>query len=263
MKERNLLLKIKATSPSENKVIRTKWKFWPSEASCELPNGKVIGKCMRASFYQWTGADVTNPAEAFIMTLAEIGNFLEEKTRTEYKRKGIYPEEANQKANRKCSVEIFSGGVLSGKVDILVEDENENIGVEVKSYSNSTHKIVARPKDNHLLQAFLYAVFFEPKQDFFLLYYRPSMVSEYAKSDVYHTVSFMKVGEEIYPVINGKVDKRISINKIINRFKKLKLHVEEEVLPPREFTKSSKSCTYCNYRDRCWNQDGEGKKIGE
>jgi len=255
--------KAKADVVYKDKVIRTKWKFWASEASCKMPDGKIMGNCMRRMFYQWSGEDVTNPVSDWVKNLAEIGNYLEEKTRTEFKKKGIYPEEANKKSNRKFRVDIFKDAVLSAEVDIVIEDEDEKVGVEVKSYSNSTYKIEPRPKDNHLLQTFLYSYFYEPKKDFFLIYYRPSMISEYAIKDLYHRIDWVELEGETHPVINGQVDKRISIKGIIDRFKEAKYYIENNTLPKREFTKSSKACQYCPYKSKCWEQDGDGSTIGE
>jgi len=257
----NLFDKIKASILRRRKVQRTKWKFWPSESSCVLPDGKVIGQCIRRTYYQWVGAEVTDPAEPWVMNLAEIGNFLEEKTRNDCRKKGIYSEELNKKSNRKQRIEIFKDGELSFEIDILVKDDNEDVGIEVKSYSNSTYKIKVRPKDQHLLQAFLYLYFYEPKQDYFVIYYRPSMISKYAEEDVYHKLTLAEVDGEIHPVINGQMDKRISIKKILDRFKEAKYYIENEQLPEREFTKSSKACQYCPYRTKCWN-DEKGSKIG-
>jgi len=228
-----------------------------------MPDGKVMGKCIRQLYYQWNEEKVTNPVDEFVKLLGRIGNFLEADARNKYKKLGIYPEEVNKKKNRKYVVEIFTDGLLSGEVDILLEDEEEKCGLDVKSYSNSTYKIEVRPKDNHLLQIFLYSFFFRPKQDYFIIYYRPSMVSKYAEKDVYHRIDWVESEGEVHPVINGQVDKRISIKKIIDRFKEAKYYIENKKLPVREFTKSSKPCMQCPYKKTCWDRDGEGSKLGE
>lgn len=262
---KSLIEKIKVEETRNNKVIRTEWRFWPTDASCVMSDGKLIGKCLRLLYYQWMQEEVTNPVNDFVKTLGKIGNFLEEDARKKYKKKGLLPEEVNKKQNRKCRIEIFKGGTLSGEVDIFLKDEDEKCGVEVKSYSNSTYKVVARPKDPHLLQTFLYLYFFEPKQDYFIIYYRPSMVSKYAEKDVYHRIDWVEMEGEIHPVIDGQVDKRISIKGIVDRFKEAKYYIENKILPKREYTKSSKDCNYCPYKTTCWvrDKDKEGEKLGE
>lgn len=245
--------KVKADILHRDEIIRTEWRFWASEASCVIPpKGKVIGSCLRRQYYQWKGEKITDPVSDWVRNLAEIGNFLEEKTRREFRKKGIYPEEANDKSKRKFKAALFGDAELSAEVDILIEDGKERAGVEVKSYSNSTYKVEPRPKDNHLLQAFLYSYFYEPKQDYFIIYYRPSMISEYATKDLYHRIEWVEIGDEIHPVINGQVDKRITISGIIGRFKELKSNIENDKLPKRDFTKSSKACQYCPYKTTCW-----------
>lgn len=260
--ELDLIQKVQIPIVRTDKVNRTKWRFWPSEASCVYPDGTVIGQCIRRTYYQWVGENVTDPADEWVMNLAQIGNFLEEKTRQECIKKGIYPTEANKKSNRKQQVEIYKDVLLSGEVDILIADERQHAGIEVKSYSNSTYKIKARPKDPHLLQAFLYANFYKPRQDYFIIYYRPSMISKYAEEDVYHIITLHEENGEVYPMINGQVDRRITINKILERFKEAKYYIENNKLPVREFTKSSKECSYCPYKTKCW-ADRTGSKLGE
>ena len=78
------------------------------------------------------------------------------------------------------------------------------------------------------------------------------MISKYAISDVYHRIDWIEIKGDIYPVINGAVDKNISISRIISRYKEAKYHIENEILPNRDFMKSSKSCQYCPYKTHCW-----------
>ena len=111
--------KAKADLVGRQKVIRTKWRFWASEASCKMPDGKIIGNCMRRMFYQWSEENVTDPVSEWVKNLGEIGNYLEEKTRNEFKKKGIYVEEDNKKSKRKFRVEIFKDAELSAEVDIM------------------------------------------------------------------------------------------------------------------------------------------------
>ena len=76
--------------------------------------------------------------------------------------------------------------------------------------------------------------------------------SIYCQVDVFHRIDWIELNEEIHPVINGKVDKNISLSLIISRYKEAKYHIENKILPKRDFKKSSKACQYCNYKDYCW-----------
>jgi hypothetical protein len=244
------------------KTVRTKWRFYPTEASCVSPRGKVIGKCIRACAYQWLGYDETNPVGEFVKECAEIGNYLEAKTISEFKQKGIFLEDMNKRDVRKQKIQIIDEeSVLSGEVDIYIGGGTQNAGVEVKSYYNSTYKVEAAPKENHLLQAFLYLCLFEPKQPYFLIYYRPNLKSPYAESDVVHRIDSVDIGGDIYPVINGEVEKRITLGGIIERYALLKKHVIAGQLPKREFSRNSKSCDMCVFKDQCWNRDKEGVNL--
>lgn len=256
-KKLSLLEIIKKPMKDRPKVERTKWRFWPTEASCLDEKGKVRGKCLRHAAYQWLGYDVTNPVNDFVKQCGDMGNFLELKTINEFKQKGIFPEHLNKKSVRKQQVVIFDDAKLSGEVDIFIAGGTQEAGVEVKSYVNSTYKVQAAPKDPHLLQTFLYLCLFEPKQPYFILYYRPSPISKWATEDVEHRIDTVIIEGKTHPVINGKIDRGITLEGIIDRYKRLKECVEKEELPPREFTKSSKACEYCNYKNECWsNKNG-------
>lgn len=252
MKKKSLVDIAKSKLPERSKIIRTPWRFWPSEASCISRNGEVIGRCMRRIYFEWMGEDVTNPVNDFVKKLGSIGNFLEEDARSKFKSQDIYSEEANIKEKRRFRVGIFKDAVLSGEVDILIANEYQKCGIEVKSYSNSTYKVEGQPKDPHLLQAFLYAYFYTPEQPYFMIYYRPSMISKYAERDLWHRVDWVEIEDTVYAVINGKVNKDISIEGIIDRFKAAKKYVENKELPIREFTRSSKSCNECPYKKKCY-----------
>lgn len=257
MKKKALIDIAKSELPDRNKLVRERWKFWPSEASCVGQDGRIIGRCMRRIYYEWMGEDITNPVSDFVKTLANIGNFLEDDARNKFKKLKIYPEEANKKNNRRFKVELFKDATLSGEVDILIANEYQNCGVEVKSYSNSTYKVKSEPKEPHLLQAFLYVYFYTPEQPYFMIYYRPSMISKYAESDLWHRVDWVEKNNKVYAVVNGKINKDITIEGIIDRYKLAKKHIESKKLPEREFKKSSKACCECPYKTKCYSKNPE------
>lgn len=256
------LLELLKRPIKDKKVIRTKWRFWPTEASCVSDKCRVIGKCLRNSTYQWLSYDVTNPVNDFVKECGNIGNYLEDKMIRECKAKAILPPELNKKSVRKQAVFLFEGAELSGEIDILIGGGTQNAGVEVKSYVNSTYKVQAAPKDPHLLQAFLYLCLFEPKQPYFLIAYKPSPLSKWATEDVYHRIDNVTLDDgKTYPVINGKIDKRINLQGIIDRYKELQKYVKSKTLPKREFSKTSKTCEYCPFHKQCWNVDDEGVEL--
>jgi len=253
---------IKEPLPDREKHERTPWRFWPSEASCK--NGKeVIGRCLRRTYYIWKNVPETNPVNDRVKLLGKIGNFVEYETRKELLTKKLYPFEANKKKNRKFRVTLVDDLVLSGEVDVLIKNDKEFCGMEVKSYSNSTYQIIGKPKYPHLLQTFLYLVYYaKPQQPYFIIKYMPSMISKYATSVVYHRIDCIKADGDIFPVINGGVDRTVSINGIIRRYKEAKYHVKNNLLPKRDFIKSSTPCKQCPFKNFC-KTDREGKTIEE
>lgn len=258
---KNLIEKIKSELPERGKYKRTEWIFWPSEASCIQTDGKIIGKCLRCLYYQWNGLPESNPVSDRVKLLGKIGNFVEYDTRKELVSKKLYPKEFNKKENRKFRASLEDDIILSGEVDIIASNGKELCGMEIKNYSNSTYQLRDKPKDPHLLQTFLYVVYYKKLElPYFLIKYKPSMVSKYATKDVYHRIDWVTIEEDTYPVINGGVYREISRNRIIRRFKEAKYYIKNKILPKREFTKSTKNCKQCVFKDFCW-KDKEGFNI--
>jgi CRISPR/Cas system-associated exonuclease Cas4 (RecB family) len=251
-----------------NRIQSPKWRFYPTEASCVSPRGKVIGKCLRQRTYQWLGYKVTNEVNDFVKGCGAVGMWLEDQMIEEFKKKGIYLEERNARSVRKQQVPILDDdSVLSGEVDIYIGGGTQEAGVEAKSYFNSTNNQSKAPKEAHLLQTFLYLCLFEPKQPYFLIVYRPNPFSDYSTQGEEGKLTFridvVEVDGEKYPVIDGKVDSRIKLSNILERYALIKKHVKGNILPKREFSRSSKSCKQCNYADQCWITDSreEGKEL--
>jgi len=246
--------------PSKEHYARTEWKFYPSEASCLKNDGTIIGKCLRCLFYQWNNIPESNPLPDRVKLLGEIGNFVEYKTRKELLAKKLYSQEANKKDKRKFKTNIVDDIILSGEVDIIAENDNEHCGMEVKNYSNSTYQISNKPKDAHLLQTFLYVVYYKPQQPYFLIKYCPSMISKYATKEVYHRIDWIEIDREIYPVINGGVYRDIKMSSIVRRYKEAKYYIKNKELPTRDFAKSSTQCKQCQFRNYC-KDDKHGKML--
>lgn len=252
---------IKQKLPDRESYTRTPWRFWPSEASCVKPDGSVVGKCLRSSYYRWKEVLESNPVPDRVKLLGNIGLFVEYQTRKSLLANKIYPRELNKKENRKFRVNLIDDIILSGEVDIIAGNGQEICGIEVKSYSNSTHQLKDMPKMPHLLQTFLYAIYYNKAElPYFLIKYMPSMISKYATRTVYHRIDWVAIDNDIYPVINGGVFKSVSKNGIIKRYKESKYYIKNNILPKREFTKSTTNCKYCNYKDYCW-KDKEGTNI--
>lgn len=235
------------------KTIRRPWRFWPTEASCVGKNGNIVGTCLRKSYYVWTGMDVTNPVNAFVKQCGNMGNYLELKTINEFKAKGIFPERLNTKKIRKQQIPILDGTAeISGEVDIFIGGGTQEAGVEVKSYVCGTAKQQACPKEAHLLQTFLYLCLFTPVQPYFIIYYRPSPISKWSTEDIIFRIDKVTLKGKTHPVINGKINKDVSLESIIERYALLKKCVETKTKPNKEFTKSTKNCQYCPYKNECW-----------
>ena len=257
--KKSLIDLIKVVPPERPSYDRTKWRFWPSEASC-IVNSSPIGKCLRCLYYQWNPIPESNPVPERVKLLGKIGHFVEYETRKDLVAKKLYSLEANKKKTRKFKVNLIDDIILSGEIDIRAGTDADYCGIEVKNYSNSTYQLRPKPKDPHLLQTFLYIVYYKPQQPYFLIKYMPSMISKYATETVYHRIDWIEIDKEIYPVINGGINKDIKLSSIIRRYKEAKYYIKNNILPMKEFPRSSSACKYCSYRDYC-KKDKEGSKI--
>lgn len=242
------------------KYNRTEWEFWPSEASCTKPDGTIIGKCLRQLYYSWKGIPETNPIPDRVKLLGKIGNFVEYETRKELVNKKVYSLEANKKKQRKFKVNLVDDIILSGEVDIIATYMDETCGIEVKNYSNSTYQLLNKPKEPHLLQAFIYLIYYKPQQPYFLIKYMPSMVSKYATKEVYHRLDFIDIENETYPVVNGGIIKDIKLSSIVRRYKEAKYYIKNNILPTKDFKLSAKNCQQCVFKDYC-KKDKVGNEI--
>lgn len=252
-KKYSLIELIKKEPKDRPKVVRREWRFWPTEASCIGKKGQTVGKCLRNSYYQWGGYDITNPVNDFVKQCGDMGNFLELKTINEFKSKNIFPYDKNKKDIRKQQVPILDGTAeLSGEVDIFISGGTQSAGVEVKSYVCGTAKQQAEPKEAHLLQTFLYLCLFTPVQPYFILYYRPSPLSKWATEEIVYRIDKVTIEGKTYPVINSKINRDITLEGILERYALLKKCVETKTMPNKEFTKSNKACLYCPYKEKCW-----------
>ena len=137
--------------------------MYPSEARCICENtGKVLGNCLRSSYYRLTGIEQTNPPNARFHYIFMLGNLVEEFLVNRWKEMGIWLD-----GNVPFS-DIDHGYIVSGKIDAFIRNWTQRtqiIGVEVKSFYgyHATREIIGstnqegRPKIDQLLQTLYYA----------------------------------------------------------------------------------------------------------
>lgn len=239
---------------------------------------------MRAAFLRATGKVAPAKTEARGEYIMSIGKTIEQWLIDRWKEMGIWVDN-----NIKFYWAEYN---VSGELDaILVEPHTQDpYGVEVKTfYGYDAHKEIfgnkkygGFPKLNQLLQTLIYTYYFRDRLKCFKMVY-------VARDDIERKEFNIEVQEENgkwWPVVNGNIYKKFSINDILDRYKLLNYHIQNDIMPPRDYElvwdsarvelekargnvsktayeewKKGKrklgdwQCRYCPYKTPCWQDD--------
>lgn len=263
--------------------------FYPTEASVELIEDgekKIIGNCLRASYYRYKGGFTGSAFSSYTQWIFLTGKAVESELIDKWKEMGIWVDN-NIKFR---SVEHH----ISGEIDVVIRDPQtgELILVECKTYygyeatkelcGNPKKGIVGQPKDQNLLQILIYLYLHQHIFARGKLIYIDKTCKDHAEFDI----TLSKEGDNTYPIINGVVKRRFSVEQILERYQKLEDHVDTNILPDRDFelvystdkieklfaekkiskTKYEKwqkkgtpigdwNCNYCRYKIECYGLD--------
>ena len=285
---------IKATDDhlTRPKFISTRERrFYPSEASVEVYDRHgdrvVHGGCMRASYFRLSGTFEGTPHDARSEFIFLQGKFVEDMYVKQWKEMGIWV------GNNVKFVDYDNN--ISGEIDAILSEppDGQLYGVEVKSFygyfaekelmGNKSEK--GFPKMGQLLQTLVYANHFEKQLPYFRMVYfaRDSVKRRAFKIELHHE------GDIKYPKVDGEIIRQFSVNNVLDRYKTLQEHIDQDRIPPNDFeleypaskiedffqkgkvakTKYDKwkrgklskfervgdwQCAYCKYKDTCWNE---------
>lgn len=265
--------------------------LYPSEASVlvtENDRRTVEGTCMRKAYLRNTGLAEAAPHEARSQWIFMQGKIIEEALVERWKQMGIWVNN---------SVKFYWPEYnISGELDTVLFDPvlKTNFGVEVKTFYgyNAKKQIMGNrstagfPKLSQLLQTLVYAYFFKDRLPYFKLVY-------FARDEVARrefNVEVREIDGKWWPVIDGEVYRKFSVNDVLDRYKDLNYHIENGILPPTDFelywtaervekenllgnvakTKYANwekgrvkigdwQCSYCPFQNYCWEKDGTVK----
>jgi uncharacterized protein YqgQ len=217
--------------------------LWPSQASVLSTSGDVIGRCLRASFYEKTGVKETNPVSDRVTLMGYMGTMIEDGLIDLTKNAGIW--EAN-------NVKFEFEGV-SGEIDIAIRPlnlelnppEEEQYIVECKSCSgyyinkevfgynegrgeNKTY-VKGKPKDPHLLQAAIYAHVGRQKG------FKGTIILYVSRDEAALAEFLITVDEDGKVFINGELDPRFKMKDIFYRYDLLRRYITSNELPDRDY----------------------------
>lgn len=217
--------------------------LWPSQASVVTTTGDVIGKCLRASYWEKTGEEQTNPVDDAIVAMGYMGTKIEDGIIELCKNQGIW-ENNNVK---------WQANGISGEVDIIIRVLNQEVTppkeelyiVECKSCSGyyvnkevfgyyegtgaNRAYVKGKPKDKHLLQSVLYAHVAKDKG------FKGTIIYYVSRDESKMTEFLVTVDDEGSIYINEELDSRFKVQDILNRYKLLQAAIDSQELPERDY----------------------------
>ena len=271
--------------------------FWPSQARAKNTNG-VMGKCLRASYYEKTGVPRTEKTSDQLELMAYMGNMIEDGLIDMLKNMGMW------KGN---NIKFFDEeNSISGEIDVIIETLNDetampelwnveckscsgyHINKEVFGYSsgrgaNKTF-VIGRPKIKHLMQASIYCAATKGKCKGTKLIYFSRDESRMKEFEI-------TISERGEVLVDGTVDKRFILSDIYESFQNLDSFLGSKTLPPKDYKYSytdeqvesmfangeisqteknnhmngtrpymDEECSYCMHRTKCQQDD---KNVNE
>ena len=217
--------------------------FYPSAASCRSEDNEtdIIGACLRANYYRCAGYEKSDEDNLWSQYVFAGGNLWERWVSDKLKEIGVHKASNLKFAN----IEKY----ISGEVDIVVEEPETGdpvilemktfFGYEGKKRICGNTKIKPKPKDPHLLQAFLYLSQFKDQVKKVVLMY-------FARDDhsrQQFVLTAYKEGDKTYPRVETNyrgelysyVDKRITMEGIYHRYDELMDTLKKQELPAADF----------------------------
>lgn len=240
-----------AISNPNIKSIRKTSGFHPSAASIKLPSGEVLGACMRDSYYRMTEVGGTNQGPPDYTISANLGDKMHQ-----------YIDEILDKFGYSMGIQkiesehsFFDEDLnLSGRSDIIAWDHinQEIIGIEVKSVGEyKASKVLEVPDHTHIMQSMLYLDFYSKKipdgmhrpNKWYIWYI--SRTEGYAIKSRKHGSPFQMLWDYYITLHNDHVVvhtsagsysyPELTVSGIKDRYNQLKLHLENNIAPPRDY----------------------------
>lgn len=252
-------------------------KYYPSQASCYISYNrykKLYGKCLRASYYSCIGVK----EESQYTLAAFLGDDVEKSITKIYKANNILVD-----IDIKFEIEKYK---ISGKLDAIILENDKEVGVEIKSigsnkFNNDTIFGIGNkkgfPKWNHLFQTLIYCYALRERLSYFYIHY---IRRDTAENKIFKISIAPNKDGKIYPVIDGTIDYRFTINDLLDRYELLDFYVSNNKIPKKEFIETyslddinsmselglfsekqmelykrspfgSIECKYCSFKNQC------------
>lgn len=245
-----------ALSNPATKVIKKSVTFHPSSASIVVPaqegGNKVIGSCLRESYYRMTEIMTSNTTVPDYIVSANIGDKLHDYLNEVINDHGFIM--GLQKIDSEHSF-LDEDLNLSGRSDLIVWDHfnNEMVGIEIKSVGEfKSGKVIERPDPVHVMQCMLYLdhyrttipeLMHRPTKWYIWYISRSEGWSTKGKKhlsplqmlwDFYITLDDNGI-PSIHTSSGNERWEHFSVEKIKDRYRQLRNNLDNGILPDRDF----------------------------
>jgi hypothetical protein len=217
-------------------------RLYPTSSSVYVDYGKykkLHGKCTRASYYACNGLLEETSAtdiEQLDRRFQQLeGEYAERMILDILDREGILIDKG-----LKFEIPKYK---IFGKLDGIIKEDGKLVGLEIKSVGGNNKFTVndiwgsqwnkPAPRWQNLFQTLVYCYAFREILDYFTIMYERRDTGERK----YFKISIEPVKNKIYPVIDGIVDYRYTINDILDRYTELFKFLEINTPPPTEYMK--------------------------
>jgi len=235
---------------------------YPSAASVQFEkNGRTIteGNCMRQDWYEFKNFNQGKKGarSARISRILDAGKMYEDMFVTEFKNAGIWVGDEIPFYIEDCK--------LSGRIDALIKDPtkapappgrpspDQLIGVEIKTCAGffgtkgpikagkmGGKDIPLAPKIDNVLQCLCYLEYYSKFGiNKWLLIYIDRGLGDSEKYPAHWNYHIIEVDKDRHPVVTNEhgttVWSHFTVDDVLNRFRKLIKHVDDNTLPPRDY----------------------------
>jgi len=232
-----------------------------------------FNSCLRQLYYGKTSTIKSNPVDNHAKLKMRLGTASHEMLQKMFQDEGIWVEGEDLK------IKEFDGLTIRYRIDGLVKIKDQTYITEIKTiYGEGFRQIEQTPKTDHLTQLVLYLIL-ECQNNGILLYigrdngrmleYGVRIINEVVYID--HP-EYELVNETLIPNIHkraaelGKVRENILNKHVPDRefksvFKFYNGEVVDEFTKDKVKYKSDWQCSYCGWRDMCWENEMEEAKC--
>jgi hypothetical protein len=236
------------------------YEYFKKENEARTPQDSVtfapsyFTSCKRQVFYKKTGTEVSNPIDEAAYFKMALGTASHEKIQSIISKLGILQECEDMK-----TIE-WNGSTWNYRIDGIVEIDGKRYVLEIKTvYGTGFRYIEEKPKENDFMQIQLYMLF-ENIADGLILYVGRDngfMIEHYVKSTPGVQEQLKNKGNELIKLKSMIENKQIPDRDFQIQLKNTGEKISEDFTKDKVKHKTAWQCSYCQWKDNCWQTELE------